>query len=182
MLHEVAIPRRRLLGALLVLSSVIAFSVGWVDSPRTSQGHPLLLTRENLALKRYLERAVRWSREMGQAQQQLAGILPAAGAAVSAPADLYRRAQITREQREHLAETVRQIERDDTPAALRGLHALAVQAGTAHTAYAGAALELVAMPDVQRRDALASRQAQARDSLLALRQALAQQTGQTAGE
>ena len=119
---------------------------------------------------------------MGQAQQQLAGILPVAGTAVSAPADLYRRAQIAREQRERLAETMRQIERDDTPPAMRGLHALVVQAGTAHTAFANAALELVAMPDGQRRDALVARQAQARDSLRALRQALAQQTGQTAGE
>jgi len=177
MAREIAVTRRQVVAALAALASVIALGTGWLDSPRDSGGHPLLLTRENLAIKRYLERAVQWSRTMGQAQQSLADVLPASGAAHSAPGNLYQHARIARETREQLAEIARQIASDDTPPALAGLHALARVASDAQSAYASAVLNAVAVPDTERLDLAYRSGVQAADSLRALRQALARQNG-----
>ncbi len=177
MAREIAVTRRQLVTALAAVASTIALGAGWLDSPRDNWGHPLLLTRENLALKRYLERAVQWSRTMGQAQQQLAGVLPTSSAAHSGPGDLYQRARIARETREQLAEIARQIAADDTAPALAGLHTLVRSASEALSAYASAVLDAVAVPDKERVDAASLAGVQATDSLRALRQALARQNG-----
>lgn len=76
---EVEIPRRALtltLLALVVASLVTLGWLGWANSPRGSDGRPLLLTPERRAIRRYLQSAAGWAMRLEEVGETLDRLTP----------------------------------------------------------------------------------------------------------
>ncbi len=201
---------------ILPLSLILILGmIGATISPLVN-GHPVILTRERLAILRYLESAQRWVQQLDEMAARLealspeptatsnnvstntavititsapTGSLPSkvdlpAQAALSAfrapasrPDNLFDRAQAA----EHINQELQGIERDlqqiETPVALAGLHALAIETVQGFTSWSSHVTDTIGAPTS---DSIAAAQAArqaASITLKNLRQALARQQG-----
>ncbi len=176
---EIEISRYGCLSMLALLLAIIAAVIGYNVSPRV-KGHPVLLTTENYAIKRYLDRAEGWAEVMAQEQTRLADVAshfsPSNQTPVPAshPEDIYSRARQARDARDRLERVRKEMERTEVPASLGGLHAMAVDAVEAQLGLAGTVLDSIGAPGVDP-PGLAARRQRAEELLRDLQEALAAQ-------
>lgn len=178
---EIEVNRRGCSALAAIVLVIVMTLIGYHVSPRV-EGRPVLLTTENYAIKRYLDRAEGWAEVMAQEQTRLADVVPQqtpqpdrTPVPVSHPEDIFSRAHEARDAQERLEEVRREMEREEVPPSLKGLHALAVEAVQAQLWLADAVLSHIGAPSAVEPAEMAARLKQAEDLLRGLREALATQ-------
>ncbi len=136
---EITISPKSLGGLALIALLVLAITPGMTQSPRVA-GRPVLLTRENQAIMRYLGQAEGWQKAIQEEDTRLASLLPTVpptpkpGQSASPPpagslGDLYARSRLAQEALDNLATVRREMDTANVPLSLVSLHALALNAG-----------------------------------------------------
>ncbi len=147
----------------------------------------MLLTRQNYAIKQYIDHAHAWADVLQRAGGTLDGLVPpAAGQSraesgepepyptpIARPGDLYSRARTAREAQDEILAVKRQVEQTAVPETMVGLHGLVINAVDAALSLGQATLDLVGAPDGG--PAAQQAAAKAAESLAGLQEALAQQ-------
>ena len=178
---EVEVPRRfldvvRIVGIGLGLA--VLGLVGWANTPIDDHGHPLLLTPQRRAIRRYLDRSARWSEAMDEVARELERLMPEEAEIegvpppADRPTDLYRRTQLARRAQVQLEQLARQVERARPPAGLAGLEEVVLEALEAEVAWSQATASRIGAPDAVSAAALAERRAATWAALARLREAL----------
>lgn len=175
---EIEINRRGCLPLLIIFVVIAASVIGYYISPRVG-GRPVLLTTENYAIKRYLDRAEGWTEIMKQEQDRLASMASEQAftpgqtpVPVAHPEDIYSRSDRIRDAQSHLEKIRREMERTKVPPSLEGLHALAVDAVEAQLGLANVVLDSVGAPGVVEPSEIMTRSQRAKELLNALQEAL----------
>lgn len=178
---EIEVSRRGCSSLAVIILVVVAAVVGYHVSPRV-KGRPVLLTTENYAIKRYLDRAEGWAEVMAREQARLADVASRqtsqpgqTPAPASYPEDIYSRAHQARDARDQLERIRREMERTEVPASLSGLHAMVVDAVEAQLWLANAVLDSVGAPGAVEPAEITARLQRAEDMLRDLQEALATQ-------
>ncbi len=180
---EIEISLSRLLLVIALILVVLAGVIGYRVSPFVG-GRPVLLDRQNYAIKQYLDRAGAWAEAMETAGSTLRDLIPPAeeggeerGEAyptpIARPGDLYGRARTAREAQEALLTVKREVEQTAVPETMVGLHGLVINAVDAHLALGQAVLDLIGAPGGEPAARAAAQRAQ--EALGVLQEALAQQ-------
>ncbi len=136
----IEIDRRWLLALAIVALLTAACLLGWRSTPRV-KGRPVLMTRGNLAIVRYLRAAERWERRLGDVLDAARTLLPAkkgdGGHPLPTPVpplpagDLLSRSRRAEQLLQEAVEIRRDMETYPCPEAMKGLHNLAVKSATA---------------------------------------------------
>ncbi len=157
-------------GLSLLLAVVLALGLvlGIIFTPRT-QGRPVILSRENLALKAYLDRAGGWVWEMEEVGRSMLGALSGNSAH---PSSIYEQARIARGASERLRNLEAQVERARVPAALGGLDRLVREAVGRHLRACDLVLDYVGAPEERKLAAVREALDSAKGSLPPVREAL----------
>jgi hypothetical protein len=194
---EIEVNRYGCYGLAVVILVLIAAFIGYHVSPQV-KGHPVLLTTENYAIKRYLDRAEDWAEAMAQEQTRLADAASERTsqpdqtptlrqaqdktrdgtqdtAPASHPESIYDRAHQVRDARDQLERIRREMERTEVPPSLGGLHAMAVDAVEAQLWLANTVLNSIGAPVAVEPAEMAARLQRAEDLLRSLQEALAAQ-------
>jgi len=122
---EIEISMRPVLPAAFVFALVFFGVLGYLNSPRV-EGHPVLLTRDNLAVLRYLRAAERWEAELGKLPSLL--FPEAVEVAPGGPGELYYRNRLAQEALDRVLRVKKEVETYPVPETMVGLHSLAVSA------------------------------------------------------
>jgi hypothetical protein len=178
---EIEVNRRGCYILGIVILAIAATVIGYQVSPRV-KGRPVLLTAENYAIKRYLDRAEGWAEAMAREQARLASLgsrqaspSGAAPAPVSRPGDIFSRAHEAQDAQGRLDAVWREMEREEVPPSLKGLHTLAVDAVQAQLGLADTTLNTIGAPSAVEPAEVTARLEQAEDLLHSLQKALAAQ-------
>ncbi len=167
---DLVVSRTALLTAGMALFLVAAFVLGMVSTPFAGE-EPLLLTRENLALKEYLRAAESWVREMESTRataSSLVGENVGDGHAVS----LYAQSESARTVALRLERLRQDVERARIPGSMLAFHNLALEALEDHLLMAQLALDYTGAPTEENRASLDEQLASCDESLNSLREAL----------
>lgn len=167
---EVVVSRKGLVAGVLALFLVAAFLLGIVHTP-FAEGKPLLLTRENLALERYLRAVARWADQMEEsrtAASRLGGQGREDGHAVS----LYAQSETARTVAVRLENLRQEVERTRIPGSMLAFHELVLEALEDHLVMGRLALDYTGAPTEENWAVLEQWQGACEESLGALREAL----------
>jgi hypothetical protein len=185
---EIEVNRYGCYGLAATILVVVAAFIGYHVSPQV-KGHPVLLTTENYAIKRYLDRAEDWAEVLAQEQSRLADA--ASGqtsqpdqppSPVSHPESIYNRAHQVRDARDQLEKTRLEMERAEVPPSLGGLHAMGVDAVQAQLWLADTVLDSIGAPVAVEPAEMMARLQRAQELLHSLQQTLATQRRAAEGE
>ena len=178
---EIEVNRYGCYGLATIVLVVVAAFIGYHVSPQVG-GRPVLLTTENYAIKRYLDRAEDWAEVMAQEQSRLADVTSGQTSQpdqiptpVSHPESIYDRAHQVRDARDRLEKIQREMERMEVPPSLGGLHAMAVDAVEAQLWLANAVLNSIGAPVAGEPAEMTARLQRAEELLRGLQEALATQ-------
>ena len=178
---EIEVNRYGCYGLAAIILVVVAAFFGYNVSPQVG-GRPVLLTTENYAIKRYLDRAQDWAEVMAQEQSRLADVVSGQTSQpdqtptpVSHPECIYDRAHQVRDARDQLERIRREMERTEVPPSLGGLHAMAVDAVEAQLWLANTVLNSIGAPVAVEPAEMTARLQRAEDLLRSLQEALAAQ-------
>lgn len=159
---EIEIPRRVGLAALLSGALLLLAVLGYVASPRTGDGRPVLLLPDVRAIELYRRATATWTADWRDIGETLAGLLDRQEAPLL---DQSRTAQ------EAFAESVavaRRLESTEAPVALLGLHDQAMAVAAAHVDASTAVNRWLSGPSAENLSAAHEAVEQARTLLAAL--------------
>lgn len=166
----VVVSKNGLVAGILALFLVAAFLLGIVFTP-FAEGKPLLLTRENLALREYLRAVEFWANRMeqdGTTAARLAGQGGRDGHAVS----LYAQSETARTVAVQLENLRQEVERTRIPGSMLAFHELVLEALEDHLVMAQVALDYTGAPTEGNQALLEQWLKACEESLCALREAL----------
>ncbi len=143
--QELVVETRHLVALILFLILGVAFPLGLAVTPYV-RGQPLLLTRENLAVRNYLNDASRWTDALERERVNLENLLSPSRPGV-ASASVFESSQKARTVRDHLNALAREIERTRVPPAFAALDQATRAAAASVLRLADATLTFVGRAD-----------------------------------
>jgi hypothetical protein len=167
---DLVVSRKGLIATILALFLVIAFVLGVVSTPFAGD-KPLLLTRENLALREYLGAVSRWAGQMEESRRTGATLVGGGGEGGHA-VSLYAQSETARTVAVRLEQLRQEVERTRIPTSMLAFHGLVLEALEDHLVMAQVALGYTGAPTEENRASLEEWVGTCEDSLGALREAL----------
>lgn len=167
---DLVVSRKGLIATILALFLVVAFVLGVVSTPFAGD-KPLLLTRENLALKEYLRGVGLWVTEM-EASRTTGSTLLAEGGGDGHAVSLYSQSETARALAGRLERLGQEVERTRIPGSMLAFHELVLQALEEHLQMAQLALDYTGAPTEENRASLEEWLGICEGSFGALREAL----------
>ncbi len=137
---EIEVSRDCLVGSLFALFSALVLVLGFLASPRVN-GHPVLLSPGNMAVKRYLDRADRWNRTCTNAASTLSEL--GKGTTVS---DIYSANKRLTAAMGNLERVYGEMQAAKVPESMSGLHDLGVNVVKLELSWAHAVGAMLSAP------------------------------------
>ena len=167
---DLVVSRNGLIAAILALFLVAAFVLGLVSTPFAGD-RPLLLSRENLALKEYLRAVELWVTEM-EASRTTGSRLVGEGGEDGHAVSLYAQSETARAVAVRLEKLRQEVERTRIPTSMLAFHGLVLEALEDHLVMAQLALDYTGAPTEENRASLEQWLGTCKESLGTLREAL----------